>query len=491
MDQSPLSHNEPLALFQATCLAVATIIGGGVLALPVSLYQTSLTTFFILFTFSLLGQIAVVTATTDLLERANISEYGSGNPKESKISMYSLSAKYLPEFLQGFFNLMSLVLLMSMLSEYGLAGPKAAWEMVSDEEAPSIIFVLYWILGASTAVFFMQAILPILTGLTVVKGSLFILVILIVQFIPKASTVSWDKMFAPVYISNETSSALTRAASPFLVSCVALGGLPFTIMVTYKQFLPYNPTENQIRNYRNANILALIVCYVINIFWVISIFQVQFYHPSFRNWLTKYIFCLKKVVPRNILTEAKLSGQISTTPLIIEMKKIMGNTNSYQVVRRIIDALILASTCVSFFVLSVALRTYLDDMSSKFGVFDRLNISQESRKWVAYTSAFGTILIFTLTHTDQFQEIMEHYVSLAINVQCGLLMFIMLFNCRSGKYKNRSILNENSEEVEHRRNSVKNENVPVHYLPRWLTAIIITIFAPFFFLATMAVVLTF
>lgn len=280
MDENAKHYDESLALFQATCLAVATIIGGGVLALPVSLHETSLTTFFTLFTCSLLGQFAVVTATVDILERANISEYGVGNPKESKISMYTLAEKYLPKFLQGFFNLMSLVLLMSMLSEYGLAGPKAAWEMISDEDVPTIIFVLYWILGASTAVFFLQAILPILTGLTVVKGSLFVLVILIVQAIPKANTVSWNELFKPLNSSDETGFALSRAVSPFLVSCVALGGLPFTIMVTYKQFLPRNPTEKQIKNYRNANILALILCYVINIFWVISIFQVRCNHSQ-------------------------------------------------------------------------------------------------------------------------------------------------------------------------------------------------------------------
>ena len=274
MDEALEIYNEPLALFQATCLAIATIIGGGVLALPVSLHETSLTTFLLLFTLSLIGQIAVVTATVDLLERANISEYGEANPKESTMSMYSLSAKYLPTFLQGFFNVMSLVLLMAMLSEYGLAGPKAAWEMVSKGEVPKIIFVLYWILGASTAVFFMQTILPILTGLTVVKGSLFVLVILIVQVIPKSNTISWEQLFEPVMHIHDNKSALSRAASPFLVSCVALGGLPFTITVTYKQFLPNRPTEKQVNNFRNANILALVLCYVINIFWVFSIFQV-------------------------------------------------------------------------------------------------------------------------------------------------------------------------------------------------------------------------
>ena len=165
------------------------------------------------------------------------------------------------------------------------------------------------------------------------------------------------------------------------------------------------------------------------------------------------------------------------------MNSLISDEGYRRNVQNIIDALILASTCVSFFVLSVALRTYLDDMAPKFTVFDELNISTENRKWISYASAFGTILLFTLTHTDKFQEIMEHYVSLAINSQCGLLMFIMLYNCRAKKYRRIETPTANVG------NQEKQESV--HYLPRSIAAMMITVFVPFFVLASISVILTF
>lgn len=438
-------YHELRALSIVTLLSIATIIGSGILALPVTLFQTSVSPFLFLFTLSALAQIAAITVVVELIQRARVatntsapqlsyesipsnSDQSSHQPPD--ISLFTLAQLYLPNLPSRiFFYLFTYIGFIAVIISYALAGPQAFWQLVIPKSLetppPAIVVALYWAIGSGSVVFFLERLLGLFGFLTVLKGTLFTAVVFIVAFLPPAAHIS----SVPRLLSD--FSGWHHSIVPFLISCVALSGLPNTMPVTFK-LLPINATSSHIRNFRTAVILAVVICYLLNVGWVLAVLQ---------------------VVPRNApngapsLTNAYHLGQISTVPLI----DVLHHTGAVHgsllhTVEVIVELFIFASTGVSFFVMSAGLKSFVDGglhcMNERYQAGPRSTLI---RKFLAYMASFGAILCISLANPNGFIDILIDASSFALCFQAGLMLFVMLYNSRTARLSEDSIISQERE----------------------------------------------
>eukprot|EP00171_Calliarthron_tuberculosum_P015684 IDg15684t1 len=268
MTGAPAVYNELHTLTLVMLTSLATVIGSGILALPITLYETDLGSFLGFFTLALLGQVAVVYVMVELMQHASlraraeaaesaartIDETDDDDTSVAGISLYTLARYYLPTAtLRTLFYIATFMSLIAILVSYGLAGPQAVYQTISpsaiNKSPPLYIFALYWLAGTIAVLVFLDVLLPVFGSFTVLKGALFAAVIVIVCVLPQsARPISVASLFGPVSIAK--GSMLSRWAAPFLMSCVALGGLPNTLCVTYA-LLPKQPTARNIMRFRN------------------------------------------------------------------------------------------------------------------------------------------------------------------------------------------------------------------------------------------------
>ena len=457
----PTIYNEWRVLPIATLTSIATIIGSGILALPVTLYHTGLPVFLLLFTITLIAHIGVIYATVELLQRArlqlpatpppsssppsspstnpiNSSTYATmppPPPPPQPVSLFSLAELYIHSSPTRFvYYVVTFLGFVAMLVSYGLAGPQAVWQLIHPGPAavapPISLFAGYWTIATIAVIFFVDALLPVFGSFTVLKGALFVAVIAIVACLPSAARVT---SFSTLITDFE---GIKQAASPFLVATVALGGLANTIPVTYK-LLPVVPTKRQVANYRFAVVLAVIICYLLNIGWVIAI-----------------LF----VVPRTSdtgkpsLTHAFEVGQISTVPLIDTLHGggvVVGST--LKSIEIIVELFIFVSTGVSFFVIAAGMKSFVDGaIDTAFRRFDifRSERSQWVPRVVVHTMSFGLVLAIILADPNGFINILTRFSSFALNLQAGALIFLMLYNSRRISNAISGMRNNNEEDLE-------------------------------------------
>lgn len=423
-----MAYSEKRVLPVVTLTSIATVIGSGILALPVTLYNTSVPVFIAFFTLALCSQMAVVYAIVELLQRARHTQFlrspfaddriksqqHSVHPSWADVSLYALARLFLRTRLSRLaFHIATLFSFIATLVSYGLAGPQAVWQMIisptSTSTPPSLLFAVYWFLGAIAVIFWVDQLLPVFGSFTVVKGALFIAVIFIVASLPNAARVA----SLSDLLSN--FSDWTGIPAPFLMSCVALGGLANTCPVTFNM-LPPIPTPLQVRRYRAAVILALVICYLLNIGWVLAVLQ---------------------IVPRSAhgdlpsLTQAYYHGQISTVPLIATISRGTAVKGAIRhAINFIVETFIMVSTGVSYFVMSAGMKSFLDGFMKDLRA-NRPSVPLWAGKSFSYLAAFGSILLIILANPQGFISVLTRYSSMALNFQAGFMVFIMLYNSRS------------------------------------------------------------
>lgn len=429
---SPAYH-EGRVLVISCLTTVATIIGSGILALPVSLYNVSLNLFLIIFTVIFFCQVSTVFVTVELMQLSQqrfltpslnyqsiqpLHQSPDGDPhqyiRKPKVSLFSIASHHLRSyFLRSIFYIFTFLSLLSVLVSYGLAGPQAIWQILHPSiitRPPVYLFYLYWAVGTIAVIFFLDTLLAVFGALTVVKGALFVSVVMLVAAVPKAvRPFSLSSLFFDF-------GGLTNMASPFLIGIVALGGIPNTLPVTFN-LLPSGASKQQVSRYRTSVILGLFFCYVLNIGWVLATLQ---------------------VVPRSApegqpsLADSYRRGQISTVPLIAVLERHRAITGTVlKTIEIIVELFIIISTSVSYFVTAAGLKSFVDGIAdatltcravhhlTPFGVIV-----------LAYALSFGSVLFIIISNPRGFISIMTHLTSLSFVVQGGLLLFWMLLNAR-------------------------------------------------------------
>ena len=426
---APPPYREWRVLPIATLTSIATVIGSGILALPVTLYATAVPVFLFLFTVSALAQVAVVFAIVELLQRARNrpAEPLPASPtphdamctptKPTSVSLYDIADLYLPNRpIRALYFLTTFGCFTAILVSYGLAGPQAVWQLLTpaghSTTPPPAVYVVYCVAGTAAVVFFVDHLLGVFGSFTVLKGALFVVVVFIIAALPDAARV------ASLPALLEDASGWQTAGAPFLLSCVALGGLANTTPVTFN-LLPLNATAKQVGRYRVAILVAVLLCYLLNVAWVLAVLQ---------------------VVPREAglgepsLTVAYEEGQISTVPLIDALHNGRAVTGLVlKAVEVIVELFIFVSTGVSFFVTAAGMKNFVDGAAAvvpeRFPVFRR-GVLNAVPYVLAYVLSFGTVLAVVVTNPEGFIAVLTRFVSFNVNLQAGAVLFLMLYNSR-------------------------------------------------------------
>lgn len=477
------------ALMQTVAISVATILGSGILGLPVSLSRSGLPPFVLSFSLTLIAQFGVVYATTELLQRAQFHHenkigatandsyemlpyetaevIGPANSTDessseavdenapSSPSLHTFAELFLPHLLLRIaFEVAVMIHFISIMSSYALGAPQAFRQVIprlQDIAEPTLVF-WFAVVASLLVIFFADAMVVPLTALTFVKGSLLTVTVLFVLFIGfsigEKSRADWS---------------FTAGIEPFLMGTLALSGvinlMPklWEICLASTGLPPRQAVDKQfVSTFRLAVNAAVFACFILNILWCIGVLLCvpqDVHHRSTQQRLTSLhavperTFNLsKRYIIRNespsnstvSLANANALGEISTVPLVEVLREREHGATS--VILLLVNLFVFISISVSFMVMGVGMRHLLDDMARALVVAIRRRSNLPSGRIESGSSfrsycllsryaicffSFGSVVYISASNPTLLLKIMAGITSLCLNAEGGLLIIIM------------------------------------------------------------------
>ncbi|KAF6022171.1 hypothetical protein EB796_019525 [Bugula neritina] len=389
MAQGPSSNF--LTYLQCYFLTVSYSLGAGVLGLPVTLARAGLTPFLFMMTICLVAQIISIILITDAIQKLvyvqlhaeisladndptkNVKEsydgiplaessvtdescFSDGDSAEERslfsksssglslkshsvtidvdddemppVNLYLLLNTFLPRALSYAGNIHFIWCLCTAGISYALAGSQAWAEVIHISSLLTVIPFFCWLLN-SLAVFGKKLVSPLVSVLTLFKGSL-LLVAVIIAFAVSTT------------IHNKITSNFQYIQDTYLIVTVAIGGAYFTLPFLFTK-IKY--VEHEVRYFRLSVIFGLITVYILEILWCWATLDVvpQIDPCSVSLSQTNNgTYCLP---PDYTLQSAAENGEISTIPFT---KVINSLYPQYSWVATIISLFIMVSITVSY-----------------------------------------------------------------------------------------------------------------------------------------------
>lgn len=468
---SSCSSNIRLNIIYVQCyfVTIATILGTGILGLPVKLARSGLYPFLISFIFGFFMQVLLIYFFTELLQRCHakqlqpardrgpenlplndmeledeIEEEHETNdavmaghiiiPKEVEVrppNLHLLGELFLDRGLRQMFDIVLLTQFIAILISYALAGSEAYATLMGISHV-YLIAPFVWILTIVIVLAF-RFIQPIVSLLTFGKGSLLLATVMITFFVGAS-------------IHHEVTTDFSFTGEPFLMGTVALGGIINVMPFLYSKIQPY---DNQIRGYRRSVNLGLVTCTLLNILWCWAVLDIVpqrnscfLYDPHHNNSLHSVSdsdTASRLVCAHNLsLESAEENGDISTIPLTQIIHQLYPG---YDWIATLIELFIMLSITVSFLTMGAALQhTLIGWVESMFGpekisaYMGRLHVvsrcSFVSSQCICRLSlsvvAFGTVFAISMINPKGFISTLEKAASLLINLEAGCFVFLMI-----------------------------------------------------------------
>ncbi|PXF44741.1 hypothetical protein BWQ96_05500 [Gracilariopsis chorda] len=426
-------------LLQTFAVSVATVLGTGILGLPVALHASGLRPFLALFVFNLISQIGVIAATTEILHlafRASAPHhYQPLDPhaQSHAPSLHSLASRFISvAFFRTVFSFLVLLHFLFILSTYALAGPQAyvALFPILATVPIQLIQTVFVLVSALLIISADTRLLPSVTLATIAKALL--LTVLVSLTLARSLTIRepvHDDWRLPVLID------------PLLMGTMALSGVVNLMPVTFHKSIdslpPTDATVDRqfVAAYRNATVIGIIVCFLLNIAWAIAVlFSVpQSSSSSAVAHATRAL--VRAVKPCATLQEAYDQGQIATIPLVKVLQCRKDSLDS--VISFIVNLFIVVSITVSFLVMSMGMKHYLDGQAREKAESPQ---DYDYARGFRYLVCFGIVLGTALANPHGLFRIMEGVTTLALNIEAGLFMLFMLYVARSDDGGEHSLL---------------------------------------------------
>lgn len=463
------------SLCQTTAVSVATILGTGILGLPVALHASGIRPFLLTFTFNLFAQLGVVIALVELLQRAHVvqeqsdseehcqtannsqflplSTVDTSQPKTSSLqrqeqdhapSLHSLSNLFLSKpSLRAFFNAIVIIHFLFIISAYALAGPQAlaALTPVLHQLPQWLLPTLFVIFGAIAVIFLEHALLPPLTFGTILKAVLLTAVVFIVLarglVIRQNAVNDWH----PHVLID-----------PFLMGTFALSGVINLMPVTFQACLEGTrgidgiipPMDRVfIRSYRMATVIAILICYILNIIWSIAVLlcvpqtsdsvgatasaSTEDDTRFASTLLSQTIETFRQTQSNSSLTEASELGEISTIPLI-GVLKARGDSLDWVVVL-LVNIFTALSITISFLVMSLGMKHFIDGEARDQSTPDS-RFGYDTNRRFKYVLYFAIVLATAVSSPTALFKIMEGVTGLSVNIEAGLFVLYMAYVSR-------------------------------------------------------------
>ena len=478
------------AYLQAFAITVATILGTGILALPVELYSSGLLPFIFIFIICLCMQISVVYLMVELLQHSHVAliaeklgettlnvfgdlrsenNYQKNNniiinknnksnndTDVDKPDLHRIGRLFLTNvWLARTFDFAVILHFMAVLISYALAGPQAYADLLQIEDY-HVLIVPYTLIYTLFILLSGDYIKPIISILTILKMLALICVLFAVSVVADL-------------INIESKDDFGAALEPFLMGTFALGGvvnlmpvmyekLPFifdngNVFTTQQKIFAKQENKKLIQGFRISITLGVLACFLLNILWCLFVLQIV---PQTND----YNIAVNNNNNNNnenqkynnyTLENCYHNGEISTIPVVHIIETYFP---AYRWTIFFIDGFVIVSITVSFLTLGKGLKHVLDGISFKFitekdaNESENNNISADissinnnekqpffnrllSVKIILYIIGFGIILIMALLNPQGFLTMLSVFGSFALNIECGVFVSLMAQEIKS------------------------------------------------------------
>ncbi|XP_074657904.1 uncharacterized protein LOC141910911 [Tubulanus polymorphus] len=472
--------NVKLIYLQCYFITIATILGTGILGLPVTLSHAGIYPFLVTFLLGFFMQAILIVFFTDLLQRSYAiqlvvkredqfesiplndidldddsfseaeeeSEHSgpvlAGHviiPKDNSVkepNLHMLGTMFLSCGLRQMFVVVIIIQFISILISYALAGSEAFAVLIGIDHF-YVIPVFVWILTFAI-VFGFRFIKPLISLMTFVKGSL-LLATVVVTFMVGAE------------IHHEISNDWKYVGAPFLMGTVALGGIINVMPMLYAKVAP---VRHQVRGFRTAVLSGLTTCMILNILWCWAVLDIvpqlsgcSTPHQQANTSTDVHPVCIANIS----LARSNQEGEISTIPLIKILHKFYPR---YDWVAFLIELFILISITVSFLTIGGAMHHTLKGIvdsvwgKTKESTYTSAIMNTNSKLCSRFCSTqclcrsifsllgFGLVFGVAMLNPKGFESMLEKIASSVLNLEAGFFVFFMIRNSRiveQGKLK--------------------------------------------------------
>ncbi|XP_035827472.1 uncharacterized protein LOC101853253 isoform X3 [Aplysia californica] len=474
---SKCCNSEVTVYLQAYFVTIATILGTGILGLPVTLVNSGLYPFLITFILDAVVQSLLVHFFVDLLQRAVAAQHveqreesvplntmleedidlesddgdelTNGAIMKGKMqhirevplvqppNLHLLGKLFLGCGLQQVFDMLIILQFIALLVCYALAGSEAFAQLIGIDHF-YVIPVFVWVL-TTAIVFALSLIQPVVSVLTFVKGSLLLGTAMVTFYVG-------------LTVAEEISNDFSYIGAPFLMGTVALGGVCNTMPYTFEK-VPFK--KNSISKYRLAVQLGLWTCVLLNILWCWAVLDIV---PQtiamacsneaglslrrYDNDSGKMFSGLQTCYGKLSLESAEANGEISTLPLT---KLLQRDHPSFTWVAILVEVFIMVSITVSYLTIGTALHHTLKGIVQSFLAKRRGSSTGKGKSsktsaahWFAITGvslgAFTIVFAIAMVDPEGFVDILEKLVSFTLNLEVGLFFFLMFIWSKRNSY---------------------------------------------------------
>lgn len=451
------SRNAMIFIYlQCYFVTIASILGVGVLGLPVTLANAGLYPFLVTFILGSVIQGLLVYFFVELLQIAYAAQNNVSSGKEEMVplndmlgdescdeieiehmdsntgpvlaghvimpksqdtespSLYTLGSLFLGFGFKQCFEISLLLQFVGFLISYALAGSEA-YAQVIGVDFRFVIPAFVW-LCTFAIVFAQQLVQPIVSVLTFFKVSL-LLGTVIITFVVGSK------------VHREIHNDFKASGEPFLMGTVALGGVINSMPMMYSKI---KPEQKEIKHFRLSVILGLMTCMVLNVLWCWAVLDIVPQISTFPCHEGSHVQCFSNIS----LEKSKSLGEISTIPLT---EIINSRYPEYRWVSYLVETFIVVSITVSFLVSGAVLYHTLSGWIKSLWTKDKESNYKSKKKCIngecvcnKIISLFLFAIVFTVAMLDPrgFVEMLEKYSSLTLNLQAGLFVFLMMLKAK-------------------------------------------------------------
>ncbi|XP_066267964.1 uncharacterized protein [Branchiostoma lanceolatum] len=485
-DSSPRA-NMYIVYIQCYFVTIATILGTGILGLPVTLSHSGLYPFLVSFLIGFVIQCLLVYFFVEILQRAYAAQEQISKgatlshehiplqeeedeadekeingmlvaghvilPNQSAVrlpNLHLLGTLFLPCGTRQMFDIVVFLNFISILISYALAGSEAYAQMFG---VPHFYVIpgFVWIL--TFAVVFIQTLMqPVISLFTLVKGSLLIATVVVTFFVGAEVSLA---------IRND----FNYIGAPFLMGTVALGGVVNVMPMLYQKI---SPVTTQVKHFRGAVVAGISTCTVLNILWCWAVLHIVPQLPCSSMSIVGNTTASPTVTPVSVVTAVSTlppvspacsqnlslersanNGEIATLPLT-EIIQTMHPEFSWVAI--LVQLFIMISITVSYLTLGSAMHHtvvgWVEGSWNEPGFCRYAPIFEGISKCCtpkcicqSLISLFIFAIVFTVAMLDPqgFVQILDRGTSLFINLECGIFIFLMVRNARSGNFSSLDI----------------------------------------------------
>ncbi|XP_044054518.1 uncharacterized protein si:ch211-51h4.2 isoform X2 [Siniperca chuatsi] len=484
---------------QCYFLTIATILGTGILGLPVTIAHAGLVPFLISFLIGFFVQALLVYLFVELLQKCQVVQLESlkvgvedpapteeeddedeGEKAEADTgllqpdavavhhqaeslqpNLHMLGHLFLSRPMSHAFNCILLFQFISIGISYVLAGSEAYAALLNVSHV-YVIPAFTWIL--TLAILLAHTIIqPITSLLTLLKGILLIVTTVCVCVCVCVCVSQVAVTFAVgSEVGLQSSSDFSQMGKPFLMGTVALGGIVNVMPLLFSQ-ISHNKT--QILWFRRAVLGGLTTCTVLNVLWCWAVLEIvpQTSIPERRptaeaaqpnsSSLSGPRSSISPLLYSNIsLEESEKAGEIATIPVT---KIINERYRAYSWVAELIQVFIAISVTVSFLVMGSAMKHTIDGLVSSLrssrlewlskawerNLPNKQHICSVRSMAKGFMSllGFGVIFIVSVCDPRGFVVMLDKVVSFSLNTEVGLFVFIMMRESREDRFQNLAV----------------------------------------------------